>query len=288
MEWDQDPEQRSRELDKARAENLGLSGVDFVSRENETAVCRTVAELLSERLHQKFVSPPSISALHPEISLDTASSTATTMSIELLQRSINKRFECPIKDLRADMLQIVRGTNMGTHEGLSMLCLALAEDPEDILARATYMGSICSVEVSQCSSVDDVEVSQTQFTSARADCSSSPLLLHLETAETIRALGKILTSELAHALVASRAVQSLHPEISDGMASGCAYELSLTLVMARLRALPDFPTANHSSLTQVLGGTLSSRKGAFDALCAALGVSGEAVLARARAQGLER
>jgi len=285
MEWDQDPEQRPWEFDKARAEDLGLSGVDFVSRENETAVCRAVAELLSERLHQEFVSPPSISLLHPEITLNTASSIATTMSIELLQSSIKKRFECPIKDLRADMLQIVRGTNMGTHEGLSMLCLALEEDPEDILTRATYMSNTYSAEVLQRGSIDNFKVSQAQFTSARADCSSSPLLLNLETAETIQALGKILTSELAHALVTPRAVQSLHPEISDGMASSYAYELSLTLVIARLRARPDLPRANHSSLTQVLGGTLSSQKGAFDALCAALEVSSEDVLARARAQG---
>jgi hypothetical protein len=129
-------------------------------------------------------------------------------------------------------------------------------------------------------------VSQTQFTSARADCASSPFLLNLETAETIRALGKILTSELADALVTPQAVQSLHPEISDGMASSYAYELSLTLVLARLRARPDLPRANHSSLTQVLGGTLSSQKGAFDAPCAALEVSGEDVLARARAHGI--
>lgn len=284
MEWHQDPEQESRERDKERAEDLGLSGCAFIGREDDRAVCQALAELLSRRLHQRFVSPENVSALHPEITPEMAWSTATSLSTELVQRLVERLFDSAIKDLRSDIRQILSGTSMGTHEGLAMLCLGLQEDPQGVLAAARYRADPFLESVSR----NDGEGLRLPHDLVSSRCnapSSSALLYDEESGETIRALGRIMRSALDEKLITPYAVQSLHPDIPLEMAGGCAYEMSLALVMARLREISDCSPIDHSSLNQILGGTLSSRREALEALCRALDLSSAQVLQQARAEG---
>ncbi len=284
MEWHQDPEQESRERDKERAEDLGLSCFDFIGREDERAVCRALGEFLSHRLHQRFVSPENVSALHSEIMPEMAWSIATSLSTELVQRAVQRLFDSSNKDLRADIRQVLSGTSMGTHEGLSMLCLGLQEDPQAVLTAARYRAAPFLESVSK-SEGEDLGLPHVPVSSRYRAPSSSALLRDEESLETIRALGRIMRGALDEKLVTPHAVQALHPDIPLEMAEGCAYEISLSVVMARLRANSDCSPVHHSSLNQILGGTPSGRREALEALCRALDLSSAQVLQQARAEG---
>jgi hypothetical protein len=286
MERHYDPEGESREQDKERAEDLGLSGCEFIGREHDPAVCRALAELVSRRLHKKFVSPESVKALHEEMTPETASSTATHLSIELLQRAIRKLFEVEVKDLRSDIRQIVNGTTMGTREGLSMVCLGLQEDPDILLATASYAVDSFAESLSTYSG-EEFRLPRVEISSGLSDVQDRTFLRERESVETIRALGEILRDALAKTMVAPRDVRELHPDIPPEMADGCAYELSLTLVMARLSSTDKGRSIDGCSLNQVLGGTLSGRVAAFEALCGALDLSSAEVLSRARDEGAQ-
>lgn len=284
MEWHQDPERESRERDKERAEDLGLSGFDFIGREDDRAVCRALGEFLTHRLHQTFVSPEAIGALHPEIMPATACRVATDVSIQLLQLAVERLFDSPVKDLRADIFQILHGTNMGTHEGLSMLCLGLREDPESVLVAARYRAAPFE-ESSSGDAAEHMSPPRQQIPATHPERPRSTWLRQQESSETIRALGKIMSSTLESKMVSSDAFQALHPDIPREMAQGGAYELSLLLVMARLRAMPHHHTVDHCSLNQILRGTLSGRAEVLEALCRALEVSSAQVLSQARVEG---
>jgi hypothetical protein len=285
MEWHDGPDHDFSERDKEYAEDLGLSGHDFIGRENDPAVCQALAELLSEQLHRQFVSSRAVQALHPEISFEMARYVATTLSIQLVQRSGRQSFDCPVKDLRADMKQILSGTSMGTHEGLSMLCLVLGEDVEGLLMRAHANKAF--LETSSSEVEPEVGAMGYQANSQFEGPKPSPLLIQTESQETIFRIGKLLTRELHKQLVSPQQIETLHSDIPIDIARGYAYELSLSAVMSRLRRAPDPRVIDHSSLNQILGGTLSSRMVALEALCQGLNVDSSVALDAARTGSFE-
>jgi hypothetical protein len=165
-----------------------------------------------------------------------------------------------------------------------MLCLGLQEDPQGLLAAARYRADPFLENFSK-SEAEALGLPHDLVSLPYRAPLSSALLRDEESLETIRALGRVMRSALANKIVAPQAVQELHPDIPLEMAGGCAYEISLALVIARLRTIPDCSPMDHSSLTQILGGTLSGRRGALEALCRALDLSSTQVLQQARAEG---
>lgn len=280
MTWQEKYDEHARKRDQDRAEDLGLSGFDFIGRQEDTIVRQALSIILSRKMYDAFVSPEQIQNLHPSITPDTSESYARQLSLQLIQITIGERSDCPVKDLRADMNQILSGAAVGTFEGLVMLCLAVGETSESILLRAQALSpyeveSILGTNISE-DSPPLVSENPVGFHPR------SKLLADEESMPTLQALGRLLTEKLYEEFVTPSAIQQLHDKIPHQMSRGTAHELSMTLLSERLRTIVNGPRIDHSALTQVLGGTLMAQSHAFKAICQALGVNEQDILCDAR------
>jgi hypothetical protein len=262
----------SKYRDSDRAENLGLSGHDFLAKDEYPGVCCALGSIVTDELWNTFVSPTSLDTLHSEIAPRISEHHATELSIELAQIRLASIFDAPTKDLRADLRQLAKGTTATSREALVMASIVLKTSTDSLLWRAR---SCADEDVGSPGKLAAAEVACSVARGERAVLPTAPRRMLVEDLDpgSIRRVGVILSELLDHTFVSAKAVSALHPDIPEAMARGTARELSLHLLINRVEANGHYPrTVWHSAVTQVLGGTLSAQSSSLDAVCEALGV----------------
>ncbi|MFM1846950.1 MAG: hypothetical protein RL417_424 [Pseudomonadota bacterium] len=108
-------------------------------------------------------------------------------------------------------------------------------------------------------------------------------LVQNEDAETLQALGRILTAELQSKYVSPDGIKALHPAITDEMAKREALSMSQQLLWHEIKEmLDDSRPISMSDMAQVFAGTSMATREALVTVCLALGLRASAVLEEAR------
>ena len=118
------------------AKDLGLSAGDFLFRSEKPGTLEALGRILTEKLHEKFVSPEQVRELHPGISKTMAESAAFDLSMGLLSKTILGGLGGSSPITRSGLEQVVAGTSMATKAALDAVCRGLSLRPEAVLREA--------------------------------------------------------------------------------------------------------------------------------------------------------